>query len=959
MKRNIEYLKEFSNWFFVLIFFLISSHTLSQKNNYKPEWAPATNITKPWTRWWWHGSAVNKQDLKLNLEELSKANFGGVEITAIYGVKGYENQFVDFLSPEWMRFLKFTLEQAEKLGLRVDVANASGWPFGGPWVSDDDACKNVKYKIYTLSSGEKLNEKIKYVQEPLVRAVGHKVDISEIKYPISSNKNLQELALDQVRFQRELPLIALVAFDENGNKIILTDKVKSDGTLEWIAPEGKWKLYALFQGWHGKMVERASKGGEGNVIDHFSEKAIKNYLKFFDKNSAGMKLNGIRAFFNDSYEVDDAEGEADWTPLFFEEFKKYRGYDLKDYLPALFGNDSDDVNNRVICDYRETISDLLLNKFTLQWKKWSRKYNAIIRNQAHGSPANILDLYAVSDIPETEGSSPLRIKMATSAGHVSKKQLISAEAATWLNEHFLSTLSEVKRSFDLYFANGVNHLVYHGTPYSPINENWPGWLFYASVHFAPTNTWWEDLRTINSYVTNCQSFLQTSKPANDILLYFPIYDIWSDRGKSMLKHFGTGRDELPDDFKYLSEIFLNNGFTYDYISDKQIQQLTSLNKKIISNNYSEYKTIIVPNCNFIPLNTIQKLIHLAEKGATIIFHKDFPSDVPGLYNLESRRKVYNEIIEKIKFISNGNYFISNVGKGRIIKGDDIETILNDIKIFPEQLAKIGLWFNRIKRKEGICYFISNWTENEIAQWVKVCKDGKDAVWFNPMNKQIGKASIRNLTENYSEVYIKLKKGETLILQWYPEKINIDNYKFYDKTGNEIILDGEWEINFIKGGPTLPESYTTKKLESWTLHSDELKWFSGTASYKIKFSKPDFKTEAYLLDLGKVCESAVVYLNGEKLATLVGPEFQLTIEADKLQAINELEIHVTNLMANRIIYMDKNGINYKKFYNINFAARERKNLDENGLFTAKNWEPLESGLIGPVKLIGAAQINANE
>ncbi|MEJ5352526.1 MAG: glycosyl hydrolase [Melioribacteraceae bacterium] len=950
MKRNINCLKKFFNYSLILFFLLISSHALSQTNHYKIEWPATSNITKPWTRWWWHGSAVNKQDLKLNLKELSNAGFGGVEVTAIYGVKGYENQFVNFLSPEWMELLKFTLEQAKSLGIGVDVANASGWPFGGPWVSDDDACKNVRYKIYTMSSGEKLNEKIKYVQEPLVRAVGHKVDISEIKYPINSNTNLQELALDQVRFERELPLVALVAFNENGNKINLTNRVRTDGTLDWIAPKGKWKLYAIFQGWHGKMVERASKGGEGNVIDHFSENAIKNYLRFFDKNAAGMNLNGIRAFFNDSYEVDDSEGESDWTPLMFDEFKKLRGYDLRNYLPALFGNDSEEINKRVLCDFRETISDLLLKRFTLPWKQWSRKYNAIIRNQAHGSPANILDLYAASDIPETEGSLPLRIKMAASAGHVSGKSLISAEAATWLNEHFLTTLYQVKKNFDLYFANGVNHLVYHGTPYSPINENWPGWLFYASVHFAPTNTWWEDLRTINSYVTNCQSFLQTSKPANDILLYFPIYDVWSDRGKTLLKHFGTGKDELPDDFKNLSEMFLSNGFTFDFISDRQIQKLTSSNKKIISNNYSEYKTIIIPYCNYIPLNTIQKLLRLAEKGATIIFHKDFPADVPGLYNLDSRQKIYSEIKSKVKFITNRNYFISNVGKGRIIKGDDIEAILNDIKIFPEPMAKIGLWFNRINRKEGVCYFISNWTDDEINQWIKVCASGKDAVWFNPMNKQIGKAAVRNLDDGF-EVFIKLKKGETLILQWYPEKINIDYYKFYDKTSNEMILDGEWKIDFVKGGPTLPESYSTKKLESWTLHSDELKWFSGTASYKTTFKKPDFTADAYLLDLGKVCESAVVYLNGEKLATLIGPEFQLTIEKDKLQPLNQLEIHVTNLMANRIIYMDKNGINYKKFYNINFAARERKNLDENGVFTAKNWEPLESGLIGPVKLIG--------
>ena len=927
--------------------FSFSSCSIKQQSNYKAEWPSVSNITQPWTRLWWHGSAVNKKDLTANLEEIKNAGFGGVEVTSIYGTKSYEKEDISFLSPEWMDVINFTLLEGQRLDLGIDLANASGWPFGGKWISADDACKNVRYKIYKLKEGERLKEKIEFIEEPLVRAVGHKVNISEVKFPISSNTNLQELALDQVRFEKKLPLQILIAYNENGEKIDLTNKVKKNGTLDWIAPDGNWKLYAVFQGWHGKMVERASKGGEGNVIDHFSENAVKQYLEFFDKNAEDIRLKDIRAFFNDSYEVDDAQGEADWTPLFFKEFEKYRGYDLKNYLPALFGNDSEEINEKVLCDYRETISDLLLDRFTKIWKQWSSKYNAVVRNQAHGSPANILDLYAASDIPETEGVSVLLIKMATSAGHVSGKSLISAEAATWLNEHFLSTLSEVKKNLDRYFANGVNHLVYHGTPYSPGSEEWPGWMFYASVHFAPTNTWWEDLKTINSYVTKCQSFLQSSKPANDILLYFPIYDAWSERGKSMLKHFGTQNEELTKD---ISEMLLANGYTFDYISDKQIKQLTVEDKKILSDN-SEYKTIIIPNCDYIPLTTIQKVINLAQEGATVILQNDFPKEIPGLNDLNYRQEAYQQIKNEIKFNSQNGYESSQVGKGKLIKGNDLKIILDDIEVLPESMTKNGLWFNRVNRKEGICYFISNWTDKDIDQWIQFRSTGKEAVWFNPMNKQIGKAKVRNLSEGYAEVYTKLGKGETLILQWYPTNQNVEDYKFYEKTNNVMNLDGEWKVGFVNGGPTLPNAYTTKKLESWTEHSDELKWFSGTASYKTTFNKPNFKAVAYMLDLGKVCESATVYLNGEKLATLVGPEFQLIIEEDKLQNTNNLEVQVTNLMANRIISMDKKGDNYKKFYNINFAARDRENLDKNGLFTTKNWEPLESGLIGPVKIIG--------
>ena len=53
-----------------------------------------------------------------------------------------------------MDVFNHTLSEGQRLDLGVDLANASGWPFGGPWVSADDACKYVRYKTYTLKPGE-------------------------------------------------------------------------------------------------------------------------------------------------------------------------------------------------------------------------------------------------------------------------------------------------------------------------------------------------------------------------------------------------------------------------------------------------------------------------------------------------------------------------------------------------------------------------------------------------------------------------------------------------------------------------------------------------------------------------------------------------------------------------------------------------------------------------------------
>ncbi|WP_346860174.1 glycosyl hydrolase [uncultured Draconibacterium sp.] len=929
----------------VFIVLLIGFMGSSCQKPQQVKWPEKTNETKPWTRWWWHGSAVNVGDLTANMQELEAAGFGGVEITPIYDVKGYEDQSLSFQSSEWMAIFDHTLKEGQRLGLGIDLANASGWPFGGPWIDAEHACKNVQLKSYSVKGGEKLKEKVQFIQPAAARAVGHRIDISEVKFPISSNTNLQELALDQVQFEKPLPLQTLMAFNKTGDVLELTDKVASDGTLSWEAPEGEWNLYAVFQGWHGKMVERAGTGGEGNVIDHFSEAAAKLFLADFDKNAKNSDLTGLRAFFNDSYEVDDARGDSNWTPLFFDEFKNRRGYDLKQYLPALFGNDTEENNKRVLCDYRETISDLLLDRFTKVWASWAESHQAIIRNQAHGSPANILDLYEASHIPETEGTDPMRIKMATSAGHVSGKPLIACEAATWLDEHFLANLSAVKQNLDNYLANGVNHIVYHGTPYSPIAEDYPGWMFYAAVHFAPTNSWWNDLKTVNRYVTNCQSFMQNSTPNNDILLYFPIYDAWTERSREILPHFGGHTEELT---KELSNQLIKQGYTFDYISDKQISKLTCQNNFIFSGNV-KYKTILVPATDYIPLETMQKLMALAEAGATIIFEKELPNDVSGMSNLAARQKEFRNLVESINFQTEGKVSSASQGAGKIVKSANVPELLNSENIFAEGLAEAGLWFNRVIRPEGICYFISNWSGKNIDQWIRIQSSGKEAVLFDPMTEEMGKATIKETTGTQSEVYLQLKPGETRILQWYSTAVDAAEFPLWQSSNKVTELNTEWEISFTKGVPSLPESYKTSELKSWTEESDELQKFSGTATYKTTFKKPAENASTYALNLGKVHESAVVILNGEKLGTLVGPEFQINIQGDLLKDNNELEILVSNLMANSMIDLEKRGVQYKKFYNINFAAHVRENVGPDGTFTAIHWNPLESGLLGPVNL----------
>jgi len=912
-------------------------------------WPSITQTMKPWTRWWWMGSAVNKKDLTWNLEQYAKAGLGGVEITPIYGVHGQENQFIEFLSPKWMELLEYTLAEAKRLGIGVDLANATGWPFGGPWVTDADASKTIYYKTYIVTGGEHLAELIEYKRDAMVRTANNKpASIDSILNPVARNKNLQALALDQIQFPGKIPLKCLMGYD--GSKAIdLTSKVNSNGSLDWTALPGQWTLYALFEGLHGKMVERAAPGGEGYAIDHFSATAAKNYFKRFDEGFKGHNISYLRAFFNDSYEVDDAREQANWTSDFFLEFKKRKGYDLKEELPALFGKDSMDKSSRVIYDYRSVIDELILDNFTKEWKKWGNSKGKLLRNQSHGSPANTLDLYSVVDIPETEGEDILRFKFATSAANVTGKKLVSSESATWLNEHFLSSWGDVKKAIDLYFLGGVNHIFFHGSEYSPKDAAWPGWLFYAAVHFQSTDPQWKHFHSLNEYIARVQSFLQGSKPDNDVLLYYPIVDRYAEPGTVLLQHFdGMERNFENTEFDHTAKWMLEHGYSFDFFSDRQLQNFNVSGNKIVTGGNS-YQVILLPANKLIPEQSLQKLFDLARAGAVILVYEKLPNDVPGFGQLEKRRASFKQLISQLNFVEKGTIKKASLGKGQFLMGDNLNNLLETVGVRNEVLAGNELLFVRRRSNNGRVYFINNRSNETIGKWVTLQTGANAIAVFDPMFSKKGLARWKRIDKEHVEVLLQLQPFESVVVQTYLSNKTGDSYPYVQTQAQPQNLEGNWTIDFLDGGPILPPKVATPKLGSWTeLPGDDVKNFSGSAKYSITFQRPFGNSPAWLLNLGEVHETAEVILNGKRIGTVIGPVFHVVFPSSLLRQTNSLEIVVSNLMANRIAYMDRNNLPWKIFYNTNMPARKRENI-KNGLFDASSWNPLPSGLIGPVTL----------
>ena len=864
------------------------------------QWPEVRPEAKPGARWWWLGSAVDQENPQWNMQEYAKHGIGALEITPIYGVQGNQANNIPYLSDLWMEMLREVQKNGQQMCIEIDMATGTGWPFGGPWVPlEESACKAVF--VDTLFRGlqvEGLDLKVPEKDEPYCKLQKVMAFWQGDPYDVTAFVKDGQLTWSPAKQLEE----QIKTATNKTRKKALKLRLKEMETAHW-------QVIAIYIRYGVMKVKRAAPGGEGLVVDHFDKQAVAHYLKHIEEAFERTKTPYPHTFFNDSYEVE----AATWTPTLLEEFEKRRGYKLEEQLPQLLRGEP-----VILSDYRETLGDLLLENFTQQWTVWAHSHGAITRNQAHGSPANLIDCYAAVDIPEIEGfglsefgikglrkdpgktrkndSDFSMLKYAPSAAHICGKPFTSSETFTWLTEHFRTSLSQLKPDIDLMFCAGVNHMFFHGTCYSPKNDPWPGWKFYASIDMSPTNSIWRDAPYFMQYVERCQSFLQWGQPDNDFLVYLPVRDMWKKQPEKLLMQFSIhAMGKLAPEFIQSILDIERAGFDCDYISERLLMNVSYKDGLLVTEGGTGYKGLVIPGSGEMPENVKAHIEALKAQGAQIIYGT---------------------------------------------KAADLQAATK-----PEAMkTECGLKAIRRRNDTGYHYFIANLSPNDIDDRLPLAVSFKDATWFNPLNGDIIPASITN-----DSVDISLRSGESMILQTYDNSLEVPRITKITGIANiaSIPLTSPWTLSFTEESPKVKHTFSLDTLKSWeTLDDDSAKVTMGTGIYTthIKLSKADAQKQ-WQIDLGDVRESARVYINGRFIGCAWCVPFILDCKNTLKQGNNEIRIEVTNLPANRIAYLDRQGVKWRKMEEINVVDINYKRT------TYENWNPVPCGLNSQVRLIG--------
>ncbi len=839
-------------------------------------WPQTTREMKPWVYNWWMGSAVDEAGLRLQVEELDKAGFGGFHVIPIYSAKSNPADRTH-LSASWLDAFATAAALAGEHGLGIDLTTGSGWCFGGPQLAPEDGCWR----------------------------------------------------LDVVRNEKEL---------KPGSRIL------------WKGPDATGNTRILATRPTGQKVKRSGPGGHGLMMNPLSERAMERFLApystVFKKDSAAKP----RCMYHDSYEYFGAA----WSPDFLRSFMKLRGYDLAGRLDAMAGVGDAETVARVKCDYRETISDLIVERVFPKWTAWCAERGIRTRNEAHGAPANLLDFYAIADVPETEmfscdksaaqfpsvtssfmnsGDRDILVsKFASSAAHVkhageAAAPLVSAESGTWICEHFCETPAAVKTFLDRLFLAGVNHVFYHGTCYSPADAKWPGWTFYATCEMNRFNPLWRHADTLNTYAARVQSIAQTALPDNDLLVYWPLHDLWMDADgfeKPLTVHDRHWLHGQP--VGQVAKSLHDAGFSFDFVSERQLFALPDARR-------TRYAAILVPKAKYMKPETLRRLFALAGMGYKVLFADGLPTDVPGLADVGRRRAEVRSLASALP---------ANAAVG------PLPELLRSAPLRREPFNRdAGLMYVRHRKGAVTYYFIANQLCDEgVKGAFRPSATTRHAAIMDPLDGRIAPLPVVD-----GAVELDLPIGRSAILAVSSSPMEFAAPPPATATPGAgmlaIPLAGEWTRAAVAGGPEFPPPAKGALPMPWGgVEGGPEEVFSGTMRYAtaVRLDAAPGEGEAELR-LGNVREAARVFVNGREAGSAILPPWNVRFPASLLKAgENEIAVEVTSTGANRLRWLDRTKpYEWKVFTDINVVDVGYRRLD------ASQWPLHEAGLYGPVSL----------
>lgn len=910
---------------------------------------------RPRFRWWWPGGAVDDAELEREIAVIDAAGFGGAEIQALgpnfATLSADEKARVnDYGEPAFFGHVRAAAAAAAARGLTLDYTLGSAWPSGGGFaIPPEKALVELTMARTEVVGGgaspirltipartKRLGALSMFdprVKDPKVADWPARMDAQgRIVAVVAMQGSTPKLKTDaSVMMGIELSpwkdVISSGGLDA-ANAVILTDKLRPDGTLDWHAPAGTWQVFVFKQYASNIGVLGSAGHGPQLILDHMDPAAFAAHAARVG-DPLGRKPRGIRSTFVDSLELMQ---DLPWGRQFLAEFRKRRGYDLTKYLPLTlqpgwmqawsehfslpYFETSDSTAERVRSDYRRTVSDLMFDGFIKPFVTWNHARGLQAKFQAHGGAIDIVRGYGIVDIPETEDlvheGDPYFMRFARSGADLYGHRIVSAESLVWKDRPYEVTPDELRRRADLIFSGGVNSMILHGHDYRLTGGGWPGWHAFQpspfalgfSTMFTQSNPIWAGVPTLARYIGRTQSVLQQGRPIVPVAYFY---------GRT---GYYVGIEDAGAGKQTAEKAFLAGGYDFDRINPDAISTARVEGRMLVAKSDARYPVLVLPPLEGVRAETAEAIAGFAKAGLPVIFINRAPERDEGLADAAVRdRRVKAAVASALK-----------VG-AKVVPSEDVVTSLRTAKVGPN-LTFTGQNVSDVvyvQRQVGgrVVTFVHNLSDMPRDAGMILPKLGGVSRW-NAMDGTIAPVSATPDGRGV-RVALPLAGRETALLVLDPAKKPQRSTSPTVVRRMEIPNDG-WKLSVAghAGRQAFSQPAVTSTLGDWRSNS-ALASFSGVGTYQRNFEIAPASMiggkRRIVIDLGAVHDIATVSVNGRTLQPLITAPFRVDV-TDMIHAgVNELKIAVANTPQNAMI--DPKAAGYKML------------------------KPVPAGLVGPV------------
>lgn len=708
-----------------------------------------------------------------------------------------------------------------------------------------------------------------------------------------------------------------VSDNECTKKILNITSMFKDGKLTTFLPKGKWHILRMGHTSTGH-TNATGGGGRGLECDKFSRTAITkqfdnwfaNIYRHAPQNIVGRVL---KRFHVDSWEC----GCQNWSSNFADEFKQRRGYDLMPWLPLYAGVpvESSEKSEAVLRDIRLTIAELINDIFFDQVSALSKKYGCTFSAESV-APTMVSDglmHYRHVDYPMGEFwlNSPTHDKPndmldAVSGAHIYGKNIIQAEGFTEVRGTWDEHPGMLKSLLDRNYCTGINSIVFHVYTHNPWLDRAPGMtLDGIGTFFQRDNTWWQEMPAFTAYIARCQALLQYGKPVVDLAVYtgneVPRRSILPERLVSTLpglfgsKAVESERIRLANVGQPLevspvgvthtanmtkADTWTNplHGYHYDSFNHDVLKDASVVNGKLVTKYGMEYSALVVPQQR--PMNP-------------------------------------DRIVTTWSIIDS----IARLGVP-VIKDVWTESTLSSIGIAQDIQLPEGVNYTHRKGPDTDIYFLCNTTDKTVTFAPKTRASRTYAYLADAMTGKIYNAGADITLQPCASVFYILSDN---IMS---SAVDIPAKKEPQALGNK-----QWTVTFQKTGRTIK----TENLFDWTTLTDnDVKYYSGRATYETTFKHKGKPGDNITLNLGNVQNLATVYVNGICCGTSWLAPHSVDISKAVKKGKNTLRIDVVNTWANALLGNDNGTPPFPGIWT-------------NGKYRRAEKTTLPAGLLGPITI----------